>query len=339
MTSAKLRRELRNVWGSGNPGAAGRTARALLAPAELPFRLAVAARNARYDRRTPPATPIPVVSVGNLTVGGTGKTPVVRWLGEWFRGEGVRAAIVVRGYGADEVALYRRWFGDGAVFVGRDRTALVAAAAARGHRLALLDDGFQHRRLHRALDLLLVAAEDPWPVRMLPRGPYREPLASAGRATHVLVTRRTASRAAVASWRERLERAAPGVPGQVAELCMGGWRDLEGAAAEAPVGDVLAVSSIARPQSFLAGLQALLPGARAEVAAFADHHPYTARDVAALLGRRGDRAVVCTAKDAVKLASFPDMRPHCRVVGFRVAGDPQEPLRSALAEVGGCVSR
>ena len=339
MTSGKLRRGLRNVWGSGEPGAAGRTARALLAPAELPFRLAVAARNARYDRRPSPPAPIPVVSVGNLTVGGTGKTPVVRWLGEWFRGVGVRAAIVVRGYGADEVALYRRWFGDGAVFVGRDRTALVAAAAARGHRLALLDDGFQHRRLHRALDLLLVAAEDPWPVRMLPSGPYREPLASAGRATQVLVTRRTASRETVASWRERLERAAPGVPGQVAELCMGGWRDLEGAAAEAPAGDVLAVSSIARPQSFLAGLQALLPGVRAEVAAFADHHPYTARDVAVLLGRRGDRTVVCTAKDAVKLASFPEMRPHCRVVGFRVAGDPQEPLRSALAEVGGCASR
>ena len=339
MTSERLRRGLGDMWGSDDPGVAGRTARALLAPAELPFRLAVTARNARYDRRTPPPNPIPVVSVGNLTVGGTGKTPVVRWLGEWFRTAGVRAAIVVRGYGADEVALYRRWFGADAVLVGRDRTALVAAAGARGHQLALLDDGFQHRRVGRALDLLLVAAEDPWPVRMLPRGPYREPLSSARRATHVLVTRRTASRETVAAWRERMKRAAPGVPGLVAELRMGGWRDLEGAAADAPVGDVLAVSSIARPQTFLAGLEALLPGARAELAAFADHHAYTARDVAALLSRRGDRTVVCTAKDAVKLASFPEMRPHCTVVGFRVAGDPQEPLRCALAKVGGCASR
>lgn len=339
MTSGRLRRELHDMWGTGDPGVAGRMARALLAPAELPFRLAVAARNARYERRPPPPTPIPVVSVGNLTVGGTGKTPVVRWVGEWFREAGVRAAVVVHGYGADEVALYRRWFGDGAVFVGRDRAALVAAAAARGHQLALLDDGFQHRSLRRALDLLLVAAEDPWPVRMLPRGPYREPLASAGRATLVLVTRRTASRETVAAWRERLKHTAPGVPGQVAELRMGGWRDLEGDAAEAPAGDILAVSSIARPHAFLAGLEALLPGVRAELAAFADHHVYTARDVAALLGRRRDRTVVCTAKDAVKLASFPEMRPHCAVVGFRVAGEPQEPLRSALAEVGGCASR
>lgn len=339
MMSGRLRRGLHDLWGSGGSGGAGKVALGLLAPAELPFRLAVAARNARYEREPAPPTPIPVVSVGNLTVGGTGKTPVVRWLGEWFRGAGVPAAIVVRGYGADEVALYRRWFGDGAVFVGRDRIALVDAAAERGHRLALLDDGFQHRRLGRALDLLLVAAEDPWPVRMLPRGPYREPLASAARATHLLVTRRTASRERVATWRERLRGAAPGVPGQVAELRMGGWRDLGGSAAEAPAGDILAVASIARPQAFLSGLEALLPGVRAELAGFADHHVYTARDVAGLLGRRGDRTVVCTAKDAVKLASFPEMRPHCVVVGFRVAGEPQEPLRSALAKVGGCASR
>lgn len=339
MTPERLRRGLADLWSSDDPGAAGRMVRALLAPAGLPFRLAVAARNARYDRRPPPPARIPVVSVGNLTVGGTGKTPVVRWLAEWFREAGMRTAVVVRGYGADEVSLYRRWFGDDAVFVGRDRAALVAAAVRQGHQLAVLDDGFQHRRLHRTLDLLLVAAEDPWPVRMLPGGPYREPLASARRATHLLVTRRTGSREAVAAWRERLRCAAPGVPDQVVELHMGGWRDLEGAPAEAPEGDVLAVSSIARPRTFLAGLETLLPGVRIELAAFADHHAYTARDVAALLDRRGGRTVVCTAKDAVKLASFAEMRPHCVVVGFRVAGDPGEPLRSALAEVGGCASR
>ncbi len=338
MSSERLRRWVGDLWRSEAPGVAGRTARTLLAPAELPFRLAVAARNARYDRTAPTPASVPVVSVGNLTVGGTGKTPVVRWLGEWLRTAGLRVAVVVRGYGADEVALHRRWFGDSAVFVGPDRAEQVAAAGARGYEVALLDDGFQHRRVDRALDLVLVAAEDPWPVRMLPRGPYREPLTSARRATHVLVTRRTASRETVAAWRARLNRAAPGVPAQVAELRMGGWRNLEGARAEAPAGDVLAVSSVARPQPFIAGLKALLPGVRAELAAFADHHAYTARDVAALLDRRGGRTVVCTAKDAVKLASFPEMWPHCAVVGFRVAGDPRGPLGSALAKVGGCAS-
>ena len=339
MIAGPLRRALRDLWGCERPGVGGSAALALLALAEAPYRLVVAARNARYDRTAPPPTPIPVVSVGNLTVGGTGKTPVVRWLGAWFRQAGVGAAVLLRGYGADEAALHRRWFGDGAVFVGRDRAALAAAAGRRGHRLALLDDGFQHRRLGRALDLLLVAAEDPWPVRMLPRGPYREPLASARRATHMVVTRRTASRERVAAWRARLERAAPGVPQQVVELRMGGWTDVEGAPVEAPAGDVLAVSSIARPGAFIAGLEALLPGRRVETVAFADHHSYARGDIAALLAERAGRVVVCTAKDAVKLAAFPELRPHCAVVGFRVVGEPREPLRSALARVGECASR
>ena len=338
MIAEWLRRALRDLWASERPRFGARAARALLAPAEAPYRLAVAARNARHDRWPPSPSPIPVVSVGNLTVGGTGKTPVVRWLASWFRRAGVGAAVLLRGYGADEEALYRRWFGDGAVFVGRDRTVLAAAAGRRGHALAILDDGFQHRRLGRALDLLLVAAEDPWPVRLLPRGPYREPLASARRATHLVVTRRTASRERVAAWRARLERAVPGAPLQVVELRMGGWTDLEGVPVEAPAGDVLAVSAVARPGAFVAGLEALLPGVRVEPAAFADHHAYTRGDVAALLAARAGRTVVCTAKDAVKLASFPELRPHCAVVGFGVVGEPREPLRSALARVGECAS-
>lgn len=339
MTSERLRRGVRDFWGPGRPGIRGRAARALLAPAELPYRLAVAGRNSWYCRRPPSPLAIPAVSVGNVTVGGTGKTPVVRWLGEWLRGAGLRTAIVARGYGADEVALYRRWFGDEAVFTGRDRTALVATAGEQGHQLAVVDDGFQHRRLHRALDILLVAAEDPWPVRMLPRGPYREPLASARRADHVLVTRRTASGEAAAAWRERLGRVAPGVPTQVADLRMGGWRDLLGAPAGVPPGDVMAVSSIARPDAFLAGLESVLPGARIETAAFADHHSYTPRDVRDLLRRRHGRTLVCTAKDAVKLVAFRELWAHCAVVGFRVEGEPGGALRSALAEVTGCASR
>ena len=339
MTPERRQRWLDCLWRSDDPGAAGRTARALLAPAEIPYRLAVAARNARCRRRTLPNTRIPVASIGNLTVGGTGKTPVVRWLAEWLRASGVRVAIVARGYGADEVTLHRRWFGADAVFVGANRDAQVAAAGARGYQVALLDDGFQHRGVGRAMDVLLVAAEDPWPVRMLPRGPYREPISSARRATHVVVTRRTASSEKVAAWRDRLERAAPEVPAQVAELRMGGWRSLEGVSVDKPAGDVLAVSSIASREPFEAGLEALLPGVRTEGAAFPDHHAYTARDVSALLGRLGGRTLVCTAKDAVKLAAFPELRPHCVVVGLRVAGNPRGPLRLALDRIGECASR
>ncbi len=322
------------LWTAGEPRLATRLLGIGLAPGELAFRAAVAVRNRWYDRKRPPVPPIPVVSVGNLTVGGTGKTPVVRWLGDWFRRRGVRTAVVVRGYGRDEVALYRRWFGDEAVLVGADRRAGVRAAGRGGYHLALLDDGYQHRRLARALDILLIAAEDPWRTRLLPRGRYREPLSAAGRATLIFLTRRTAGPGAVKIWRERLARAAPGVPVLNLEMTMGDWSDLAGSPANAPSGeDVLAVCSIGRPRAFAAGLEALLPGARIELVAHPDHHEYTAGDVAALLARRAGRTIVCTDKDAVKLVAHRELRDHAVAVGLRVGGDPRGPLLTALSEV------
>ena len=329
----RLRGFVRDFWADRYRGPGAALLHAGLAPAEVGFRAAVAARNAWYGRVRLPAPPIPVVSVGNLTAGGTGKTPVVRWLGDWFRARGVKAGVVVRGYGRDEVALYRRWFGPDAVFVGTDRRRGVRAAKASGCELALLDDGFQHRRLRRTLDILLVAAEDSLRVRLLPRGPYREPLAAARRATHVLITRRTASRADRAAWRERLARIAPGACVLEAKMKMGGWCDLSGCPADPPRGDVLAVCAVARPQAFARGLRELLPDARVDLVAYPDHHDYTGRDVAALLARRGRRKIVCTAKDAVGLAGRSELSDHCVVVGFRVEGAPPASLLGALERV------
>ena len=330
----RLRGLLSDLWaGDEPPRLATRALGMVLAPAAVAFRAAVAVRSRWYDRRRLPVPSIPVVSVGNLTVGGTGKTPVVRWLGDWFHRRGVRAALVVRGYGRDEVALYRRWFGDEAVFVGVDRRAGVGAATERGYQLALLDDGFQHRRVARSLDILLVAAEDPWRVRMLPRGRYREPLGAARRATHVLLTRRTAGRGVAQAWRERLARAAPGVSVLNVEMTMGDWRDLAGNPANAPCEDVLAVCSIARPRAYAAGLGALLPGARIELVSYPDHHEYTDDDVATLLARRDDRTIVCTDKDAVKLVRYGELADHVVIVGLRVAGEPRGTLLTALTRV------
>ncbi len=325
-----LRGWVREYWTGDRRGPGAALLGVGLWPAEAMFRTAVTARSAWYGHARAPSPPIPVVSVGNLTVGGTGKTPVVRWLGDWFRERGAEAAVVLRGYGRDEVMLYRRWFGPGAVFVGADRRKGVRAAAASGCDVALLDDGFQHRRVRRKLDLLLVAAEDPWRVRLLPRGPYRETLEAARRATHVLVTRRTASPRAAAAWCERLSRSAPGVSIVEAEMRMGGWRDLAGRPAALPRGDVLAVCAVARPGAFATGVAELLPGADVELAAYPDHHAYTRRDAAGLLARLGGRTIVCTAKDAVTLAAHPALVDHCVVVGFRVAGGPAPPLLAAL---------
>lgn len=326
---------VRELWAVDEPRRAVRLLGSALAPAELAFRAAVAVRSRWYDRKRLPAPPIPVVSVGNLTVGGTGKTPVLRWLGDWFGRRGVRVAVVVRGYGSDEVELYRRWFGEEAVFVGADRREGVRAAGEGGYRLALVDDGFQHRRQARTLDILLVAAEDPWRVRMLPRGRYREPLGAAARATHVLLTRRTADRGAVQAWRERLARVAPGVPVLQVEMTMGDWSDLAGGPADAPREDVLAVCSIARPRAFAAGLGRLLPAARIELVSYPDHHEYTAEDVAALLGRRNGRTIVCTDKDAVKLVRHRELADHAVAVGLHVEGEPPKTLLTALEGVAG----
>lgn len=331
--AARLRGLVTELWAGDEPRPSTRLLGLALTPAEVAFRIAVAARGRWYDRRRLPGPSIPVVSVGNLTVGGTGKTPVLHWLGDWFRAKGVQAAVVVRGYGDDEVALYRRWFGERAVFAGPDRRAGVRTAAERGYRLALLDDGFQHRRLARTVDILLVAAEDPWRVRMIPRGPYREPLRAVGRATHVLLTRRTAAGRIAQAWKERLARLAPGVSVVHLELTMGGWRDLAGKPANAPREDVLAVCAIARPRAFAAGLGELLPTARIELASYPDHHEYTAEDVASLLARRNGRTVVCTDKDAVKLARHRELADHAVSVGLRVDGEPGGALLAALTEV------
>ena len=330
----RIRWAVQQLWAGEGRGAGVGILLAALAPAEASFRLIAGARNAWYDRAPPPPTPVAVVSVGNLVAGGTGKTPVVRWLRERHAASGGRAAVVCRGYGDDEAAMYRRWFGDDHVFADPSRARGVREAWERGCDLAILDDGFQHRRVHRDLDILLVAAEDPLRVRLFPRGPYREPLSAARRATHVLVTRRSAPRTALEAWRAVLVQAAPTAPVLQAEMEMGEWIDLAGAPAEPPRGDILAVSAIARPREFQQGLRGLLPTAAVEPAAFADHHPYSRRDVDALLARRAGRTVVCTEKDAVKLAAFPELAPHCVAVGFRVVGELPEPLGSAFADAG-----
>lgn len=328
----RTRWAMQELWTGQQLGVGTRAALAALTPIEAGFRLAVAVRGAWYDRARPVPAPIPVISVGNLVAGGTGKSPVVRWLREWYAGTGARAAVVCRGYGGDETAMHRRWFGRDAVFTDPSRTRGVRRAWERGWEVAILDDGFQHRRVHRDLDILIAAAEDPLRVRLLPRGPYREPLSAAVRATHVLVTRRTAAREAVDAWRTAMARATPGTPVLQAEMEMGEWTDLDGAPTTTPRGDVLAVSAIARPRDFHTGLRELLPYADVEAAPFSDHHPYSRRDVDALLARRAGRTVVCTEKDAVKLVAFPELARHCVAVGFRVAGEPPELLGAALAD-------
>jgi len=182
------------IWHGTEP--ASRLARLVLAPAAGLYRGIVAARGALYDIGLLPARPtaLPALSVGNLSVGGTGKTPVSAYIAARLRDRGGSPAIVLRGYGGDEPLVHATLNPDIPVVVSADRVAGVAKARVLGADVAVLDDAFQHRRAERWGDIVLVSA-DSWSAkqRLLPAGPWREPVRGLRRAALAIVTRKAAS--------------------------------------------------------------------------------------------------------------------------------------------------
>lgn len=305
---ADARRLIETVWGGRGRGA--RAARAVLAPAEMLYRGAIAARGRLYDSGILRAVrfSVPVLSVGNLSVGGTGKTPVAAWLARKCLDRGAAPAIVLRGYGGDEILVHESLNPGIPVVAGADRVRAIREAIAYGVDIVILDDAFQHRRARRDADILLVNA-DAWTgrVRLLPAGPWREPLRSARRATLAIITRKTADRSAVDDARRALANAAPRLPVAIVHLLPGDLRStatgqtlplhaLEGA-------DLTAIAAIAQPESFFKQLTEL--GAVVRPFAFPDHHAFS-RSEARRLAREAESSdfVVCTLKDAVKLESL-----------------------------------
>ena len=323
-------------WWAGEAGIAGQLLSALSLPAELAFRGAVSLRSAAYDRGllSVHRAPVPVICVGNLTVGGTGKTPLVRWVMGVLEEAGRRPAVAVRGYGRDEVLLHRRWSPAASVHAHADRVMAARAGAASGADVVVLDDGFQHRRLARDLDLVAVAAEQPFPGPLLPRGPYRESPAALRRAGLVVVTHRSAIDVAVARVEDKVRRVAPGVPLARARLSPGGWEGLEGLQSSAPHGPVLAATGVAGPRAF-AALVGEQTGAAVELLEFSDHHEFTPRDVGHIGRVAGGRPVVVTEKDAVKLREHVGILPDVRVLTLTLEIESDEELlRERILGVG-----
>ena len=176
-----------------------RMLRVLLHLISIPYRGVISLRNKAFDCRwqTIRQVDIPVISVGNITLGGTGKTPTVAWIVQWLCERGIKPAIVSRGYkghsgNQNDEALELAQKLPGVPHVQNpDRLQAVQTAIAEyGAEAIVLDDGFQHRRLHRDLDLVLVDATEPFGFEYLfPRGTLREPLASLKRADVVALTR------------------------------------------------------------------------------------------------------------------------------------------------------
>jgi tetraacyldisaccharide 4'-kinase len=305
---ADLRRLADTVW-SGRGGRA-RAARALLSPVELAYRATIDARAWLYNRGLLHVEnfSVPVISVGNLSVGGTGKTPVSAWFAQRLAERGVKPAVVLRGYGGDETIVHRRLNPDVPVVASADRPHGIREVIAQGIDVVILDDAFQHLSAARNADVVLIDA-DTWSgsVRLLPAGPWREPLRSARRASVVIVTRKIAQPRVVEDARRAVAAAAPRVPIAIAHLAPADLRStatgqtlplhvLQGA-------DLMAIAGVARPESFFRQLTEL--GAVVRPHAFPDHHAYTVREARDLAAQARDSDfVVCTLKDAVKLESL-----------------------------------
>jgi tetraacyldisaccharide 4'-kinase len=294
---------VQRLW-EGEPGLTGRVLGALLTPAELGYRAVIRARNVAYGSGVAGSNspPVPAISVGNITVGGTGKTPMVRWLVNQLRRRGWTPGILHGGYGDDEPALHRLWFPDLPVVAEKDRLRGAGRAMEQGADVLVLDDAFQHRRLRRDLDIVLVAAET-WSrhPRLLPRGPYRETPRSLRRADVVIVTRRTASAEQAARVEVEVARISGRRTARVV-LRPSGWMRPDGSPREGrPSGPALGVAGIGRPNDFFD--QAEEWGADlADAIAFPDHYAYTLAEARELERLAVGGPVVMTAKDAVKLA-------------------------------------
>lgn len=292
--------------------------RSLLSVGSIGYSFAVRLRNLAYDRgwKRIERAAVPVVSLGNLTTGGTGKTPFVAFVARWFRERGVRVCIISRGYGAeagvanDEARVLERLCPDVPHLQNPDRVAAARQACAEyDSQIILLDDGFQHRRLARDLDIVLIDATNPWGFgRLLPRGLLREPVSALARAGLVVITRvdQVSPETVEAIRREVavvhpqcgiVEATFPAVKliGHTGQTCA--LESLSGAS-------VAAFCGIGNPSAFRASLERLgyvVAGFRA----FADHHQYTTDDIDDLsrwsAGLAVD-AVLCTQKDLVKNA-------------------------------------
>ncbi len=332
---------------SRGPGPA--LGRAALALAALGYGVVAALRNRAYDTALAPSTrvPIPVVSVGNLTLGGTGKTPMVEWIARHLRQKGLRVAILSRGYGHtaglnDEGRVLEDNLPDVPHLQGADRVALATTALEQlESQILVLDDGFQHRRLARDLDVVLLDALEPFGIgKLFPRGLLREPVGSLNRASVVVLSRadlidhdariairRAAERrAGPLAWAEARHAPLDLIDGVGDRLPLEFPRDRA----------IAAFCGIGNPEGFrrtIANLGAQIVDFRV----FPDHHPYSARDIHDLdrwaIETRAD-LVLTTQKDLVKIRL--DRLGAARLLALRIGLGiltGADALESALAAV------
>ena len=271
---------------------------------------------------------VPVISIGNLTTGGTGKTPMVVWLSRFLRSLDQRVAIVSRGYGMnrndpqasqnDEAMELEMRLPDVPHLQDPDRHKVATIAVEElESQIIVLDDGFQHRRLHRNLDIVLIDATNPFGFnRLLPRGLLREPISSLNRADVAIVTRcDLVEHEKVEAIRRKIAASAPDLFIATAITRPNHWQQNDGTTAELKhlnQQKVYVCCAIGNPDGFVSTLKKL--GAASNdcdsiqvvgQSFFADHHHFSRKELKEIADQAKSLnadAIVCTHKDLVKLA-------------------------------------
>lgn len=331
---ALIRGELRGPWPM--------LLRSALRMIGIPYGGVMWLRNQLYSSGWWHATHVerPVICVGNLTLGGTGKTPCVEYVARHFADQGHAVAILSRGYGHtggrnDEAMILEDNLPDVPHLQGRDRVSLAQTAIEELESdVLILDDGFQHRRLHRDLDIVLVDAIRPlareW---IFPGGLLREGVSGLRRAGVILLTRCDAAGPEnVRQQQEWLNRRCPGTPVYRTEHCPIAWIGEQGhdEPLEHPeTRNVIAFAGIGNPQGFHATLRNL-GYTILEARNFPDHHNYTREDILSLQQWAekfpGPVFVATTQKDWVKLRidRLGEVPLKALKIGFRILDQEEE---------------
>ncbi|HIF38331.1 MAG TPA: hypothetical protein EYQ69_03705 [Gemmatimonadetes bacterium] len=299
----------------GESGGWGVALDIVLLPIEVVYRLCAHLRSLLYNMGflTTRKLEVPVISVGNITVGGTGKTPFSRWIFERLTKIGMSPGLISGDWGRDEHLLHQSWNPKGNFVINREKSKGAEVAIIQGADVVIIDDGFQHLQLGRDVDVVLVAAEQDDSLKCLPRGILREPFEFISRADMVIVSRKTASKSVA----ERMVRkVADFVPeekiGQI-YLEFSCWTDIEGNPIGAPVGKQLVITSIAEPELLIEIVESKT-GEMPESEIYRDHHDFTQSDLDYLRIRSEGYNIVITEKDGVKLKKFPDVLDNIHVL-------------------------
>ncbi len=317
----------RNLISGGTRGPAAMLLRAILRILSGPYGIGIRLRNVLYDigfkgiRRVDK----PVVSIGNITAGGTGKTPMVIWLCRYLADRGYKAAVLTRGYKShtdttqllDEPALLAQHCPNSIVMVNPNRIHAAKEAIAKANPdVFVMDDGFQHRRLHRDINIVLIDATEPFGYdKLLPAGLLREPIKSLARADAVILTRCDQSKPEQKEaiklrihniktdivFAETVHRPTTIVDKSGNMIALDEFKNKK----------VFAFCGIATPQAFFETLN----NARItiiEQRAFDDHHHYTQKDMDELVEvaqKHQAEFILTTEKDRTKLTELIDTSP------------------------------